>query len=67
MTSPTIHPLRLPDHWTPEQALAAYEMIELIRCHLCARYGIDIHDAMLEERRTDIPDPCDFDPSDCPF
>lgn len=41
----------LPDHWTPEQALAAFELIDLLRDHLCSRYGTDIEDALRDEQQ----------------
>lgn len=42
MTPPLFIPMQLPDHWTPEQALAALELIDLIRDHLLATFGPDI-------------------------
>ena len=55
----------LPSYWSPEQALAVFECIELIRDQLWLAYGPDIQrawrDQFVTERGTR-----DFDP-DLPF
>lgn len=40
----------LPDHWTPQQALAVFECLELLRDQLWAAYGASIQAAMREDR-----------------
>jgi len=32
-------PFALPEHWTGEQALAAFELLDAIREQLCNQYG----------------------------
>ena len=45
MTDSTIPgSMRLPEHWTPEQALAAHEIIDALSQALWQRYG----DALIE-------------------
>lgn len=51
MTSPRIRPLALPRHWTSEQALAVFEMLELMRDELWHTYAADIQRAMRREQQ----------------
>jgi hypothetical protein len=55
----------LPSHWSPEQALAVFECLELIRDQLWLPYGLDIQRAW---RAQLVPEsaPLDLDP-DSPF
>ena len=55
----------MPQHWTPEQALAAFECLQAIRQALCATYGTQVQQARREQLVPDGPPP-DFDP-DKPF
>jgi hypothetical protein len=41
----------VPDDWTPEQALAAFELIGDLRELICARYLPDIQHVLREDRR----------------
>lgn len=43
-----LNPVRLeiPDHWTPETALARFELINDLRDQIWSRYAIDIQDAL---------------------
>jgi len=52
--------LEIPDYWTPEQALAVYELLdELCECIL-SRYDLQIMDALREESAPSAP----LEPSD---
>ena len=55
MTTQRIHPITLPEHWTPAEALAVFEMLDLLRDHLWNRYGRDIQLA-LRDQITDVHD-----------
>ncbi len=55
MTAPDPHRIDLPAHWTPEQALAVFEIIELLRDQLWAVYGPAIQHALRADLRTDAP------------
>jgi hypothetical protein len=44
--------IELPTHWTPEQALAVFEVIDLLRDRLWAAYGPEIQRALREDRVT---------------
>lgn len=68
MTPPPRWPCFLPEHWTPEQALAAFEMIDLLRDQLWLAYGTDIQLAMRDDQQH--PDPQQLSmplDSDSPF
>lgn len=51
MTPPLIRALDLPDHWSAEQALAVFELIDLLRDQLWACYGPAIQRALREDQR----------------
>lgn len=55
MTGHRIHPLELPEHWTPAEALAVFEMIDLLRDQIWDCYSHDIQQALREQ--IDEPDP----------
>ena len=38
--------LEIPDHWTPETALAVFELINDLRDQIWSRYAIDIQDEL---------------------
>jgi hypothetical protein len=46
MTWPDRRRIGLPADWSPEQALAAFELIDLIRDQLWDEYGLAIHNAL---------------------
>ncbi|MGF6837746.1 hypothetical protein QF001_001613 [Paraburkholderia youngii] len=41
----------VPDDWTPEQALAVFELLDDLRELICARYLPDIQRVLREDRR----------------
>lgn len=41
--------VELPAHWTPEQALAVFEILDLLRDELCAAYGAEIQQAFRDD------------------
>jgi len=61
MTVHRIHPMTLPEHWTPAEALAVFDMIDLLREHLWRCYGRDIQEAFRDQitdrdpRQRDLP------------
>jgi hypothetical protein len=52
MTSHRLRPLTLPEHWTPAEALAVFEIIDLLRDQIWSCYGHDIQ----QELRAQIDD-----------
>ena len=55
----------IPRHWTPEQALAVFECLQLLREALWEAYGPEVQQAWREQLMPDGP-PTEFDP-DAPF
>ena len=55
----------IPRHWTPEQALAVFECLQLLRQALWDAYGPQAQQAWREQLMPDGPAP-EFDPDD-PF
>jgi hypothetical protein len=43
--------MELPEHWTPAQALAVFELIELLRDQLWAAYGSQIQRALRDDQQ----------------
>ena len=67
MTPPRIRALELPTDWTPKQALAVFQMIELLRDHLWLLYAADIqrvvrHDQQLHRDPRQLHIPLDGEP-----
>jgi hypothetical protein len=48
--------LEIPDHWTPETALAVFELINDLRDQIWSRYAIDIQDELRRQLLTGDPD-----------
>ena len=45
----------VPTHWTPAQALAVFEILDVLRDQLWASYGPKIQRAMRKDQRTTRP------------
>jgi len=58
MTGQRIRPLTLPEHWTPAEALAVFEMIDLLRDHLWCCYGREIQEAFRDQITDRDPRQC---------
>lgn len=52
--------LTIPDHWTPEIALAVFEMIDDLRDQIWSKYGSAIQDDL--RRQTNPDQACDNTP-----
>ena len=55
---------QLPDHWTPEQALAVHEALEALLGAVWAHYGPQMQQLLAAEQLTDSPQLELFDPDD---
>lgn len=53
--------ITLPTHWSPEQAVAVFEILDELREHVWARYGLQIQQVLRDERDTAVPATHDFD------
>lgn len=65
LTSPSTPVITVPAHWSPEQALAVFECLQMLRQALWAAYGPQVQQAW---RNQLMPDglPPEFDPDE-PF
>ena len=64
MSTSTRSPLLLPDHWTPEQALAVYEMLNELAASIWDSYQPQLLELIVPEIEQDEasqPDLFDFD------
>ena len=61
--------IKLPTHWSPEQAVAVFEILDELREHVWARYGLQIQQVLRDERGTAVPtaSDIDIDEADVPF
>ena len=61
--------ITLPTHWSPEQAVAVFEILDNLREHVWARYGLQIQQVLRDERSKASPaaHDIDIDESDVPF
>jgi hypothetical protein len=61
--------ITLPTHWSPEQAVAVFEILDELREHIWAHYGLQIQQVLRDERSTAVPaaGDIDIDEADVPF
>ena len=61
--------ITLPTHWSPEQAAAVFEILDELREHVWAHYGVQIQQVLRDERSTAVPaaHDIDIDEADVPF
>jgi|GEM_PF-788085 len=61
--------ITLPTHWSPEQAVAVFEILDELREHVWARYGLQIQQVLCDERGTAVRAAGDIsiDEADVPF
>ncbi|MFC0403065.1 hypothetical protein [Paraburkholderia rhizosphaerae] len=55
-------PFVVPENWTPEQALAVFELLDDLREVICARYLPEMQRLLREERQTHEPRSSKRDP-----
>ena len=61
--------ITLPTHWSPEQAIAVFEILDELREHVWAHYGLQIQQVLRDERSTAVraADNISIDEADVPF
>jgi hypothetical protein len=59
--------ITLPRHWSPEQAVAVFEILDELREHVWARYGLQIQQVLRDEQGMAVPAAGDIDEADVPF
>jgi hypothetical protein len=58
-----LHPItiEIPVTWTPEQALAVWEILDELRKKVWTRYSCQLQDLLAEEQRCPVIDESDMD------
>ena len=61
--------ITLPTDWSPEQAVAVFEILDELREKVWARYGLQIQQVLRDERGTAVraADDISIDEDDVPF
>ena len=61
--------IALPTDWSPEQAVAVFAILDELREHIWAHYGLQIQQVLRDERSKAIPAAhgTDIDDADVPF
>jgi hypothetical protein len=61
--------ITLPTHWSPEQAVAVFEILDELREHVWAHYGLQIQQVLRAERAAAVraTDDTSIDEADLPF
>jgi hypothetical protein len=59
--------IELPVTWTPEQALAVWEMLDELREKIWIRYSRQLQDMLAEQQSCPVLDHADGDASDIDF
>lgn len=61
-------PMTLPIDWSPEQAVAVFEILDELRERVWAHYGLQIQQVLRGQQRTAAHDAADdIDEADVPF
>jgi hypothetical protein len=60
-------PLPIPTYWTPEQAIAVFELIDDLRERIWSFYQSDLQEITRQQREPDPVDPLEIDEDDLPF
>ena len=60
-------PLPIPTYWTPEQAIAVFELVDDLRERIWSFYQVDLQELTRQQRQRERIDPIDIDEDDPPF
>jgi hypothetical protein len=64
---PQAIPLAIPTYWTPEEALAVFELVDELRDRIWSIYQIKLQDLMRHQCQPVSVDPIQIDDDDLPF
>ena len=61
--------IALPTDWSPEQAVAVFDILDELREHIWAHYGLQIQQVLRDERSKAVPAAhgIDIDDAEVPF
>ena len=60
-------PLAIPIYWTPDQAIAVFELVDDLRERIWSIYQTDLQALMSQQRQSGAIDPVRIDEDDLPF
>src|SRR5450631_3018125 len=60
-------PLAIPTYWTPEQAIAVFELVDDLREQIWSIYQTDLQQMIRQQRQLAPIDPLEIDDDDLPF
>ena len=60
-------PLPIPTYWTPEQAIAVFELVDDLRETIWSIYQIRLQDLTRQQRQSAVIDRIEIDDDDLPF
>ena len=60
-------PLPIPDYWTPEQAIAVFELVDDLREAIWSIYQTNLQDLTRQQRQSPPVDHIDIGDDDLPF
>jgi len=64
---PHATPLPIPDYWTPEQAIAVFELVDDLREAIWSIYQTNLQDLTRQQRQSPPVDHIDIGDDDLPF
>jgi hypothetical protein len=64
---PHATPLAIPTYWTPEQAIAVFELVDDLRETICSIYQTNLQDLTRQQRQLPASDRIEIDDDDLPF
>ena len=64
---PLTIPFGIPANWSPQEALAIFELIDDLRDKILAIYQADLQDLMREQRQSEPVTPIGMSDEDLPF
>ena len=64
---PLTIPLGIPAYWTPEEALAVFELVDDLRERIWSIYQTDLQELMSQQRQSGSTHPVRIDENDLPF
>ncbi len=65
--TPAGMPITVPTYWTPEEALAVFDLVDDLREHIWTVYQIDLQKLIRRQRQSGSVDPIHIDEADLPF
>ena len=60
-------PLAIPTYWTPEQAIAVFELVNDLREQIWSFYQTDVQEMTRQQQKPAYLDPLKIDDDDLPF